>query len=68
MKLKHLVWLSAFFVLAGCSSDAGTESEEMSSAVVVSEESQIESSVATEESRGTGGNVASDETINDTEG
>lgn len=67
MKLKHLAWLSAFFVLAGCSSDAETESEEASSSIVVSEESQTESSIATEESLGNGGNVASDDTVNNTE-
>lgn len=61
MRLKHLAWLSAFFVLAGCSPEAETENEGIiSSSEVVSEESQEESSVATEESRGTGGNMASE--------
>ena len=59
MRLKHLAWLSAFFVLAGCSPEAEveTETEEtLSSSEIVSEES----SIATEESRGTGGSTTSE--------
>ncbi|MGP6139529.1 MULTISPECIES: hypothetical protein [unclassified Jeotgalibaca] len=61
MRLKHLVWLSAFFVLAGCSTN--TDSEESISSETISEDTGLdsnESSIATEESRGTGGTTASE--------
>lgn len=60
MRLKNVAWLSAFFILAGCS----TENDNVeSTSTVISEdttsESSIEATSQAEESRGTGGNTTS---------